>query len=149
LFQEVREKRGLAYSVYSFVSSFLDSGLLGVYVGTGDNTVSRVLQVVLREMNRIAENSISPKELRSAKEQLKGNLLLSLESTDSRMSRLAKNEMFFHRFVSIDEVIEGIEKVSAHEICKLANQIFKPASLSLTVLGPVTEKAIPKGLLSS
>jgi predicted Zn-dependent peptidase len=149
LFQEVREKRGLAYSVYSFVSSFLDSGLLGVYVGTGDNTVSRVLQVVLREMNRIAENSISPKELRSAKEQLKGNLLLSLESTDSRMSRLAKNEMFFHRFVSIDEVIEGIEKVSAHEIGKLANQIFKPASLSLTVLGPVTEKAIPKGLLSS
>ncbi len=149
LFQEVREKRGLAYSVYSFVSSFVDSGLLGVYAGTGDQTVRRVLQVILREMTRLAENSIRPKELRSAKDQLKGNLLLSLESTDSRMSRLAKNEIFFHRFISADEIIEGIEKVSAEEICSLAQEIFRPASLSLTVLGPVTEKTIPQTLLTS
>ena len=149
LFQEVREKRGLAYSVYSFVSSFVDSGLLGVYVGTGDHTVRRVLQVILREMTRLAENSIRPKELRSAKDQLKGNLLLSLESTDSRMSRLAKNEIFFHRFISTDEIIEGIEKVSAEEICSLAQEIFRPDSLSLTVLGPVTDKTVPKTLLAT
>ena len=149
LFQEVREKRGLAYSVYSFASSFVDSGLLGVYVGTGDHTLNRVLQVILREMKRLAENSIRPKELRSAKEQLKGNLLLSLESTDSRMSRLAKNEIFFHRFVSTEEIIEGIEKVSAEEISSLAQEIFRPDSFSLTVLGPVTEKNIPKTLLAA
>ncbi len=149
LFQEVREKRGLAYSVYSFASSFVDSGLLGVYVGTGDHTLNRVLQVILREMKRLAENSIRPKELRSAKEQLKGNLLLSLESTDSRMSRLAKNEIFFHRFVSTEEIIEGIEKVSAEEIGSLAQEIFRPDSFSLTVLGPVSEKTIPKTLLAA
>jgi predicted Zn-dependent peptidase len=149
LFQEVREKRGLAYSVYSFASSFVDSGLLGVYVGTGDHTLNRVLRVILREMKRLAENSIRPKELRSAKEQLKGNLLLSLESTDSRMSRLAKNEIFFHRFVSTEEIIEGIEKVSAEEIISLAQEIFRPDSFSLTVLGPVTEKTIPKTLLAA
>jgi len=139
----------LAYSVYSFVSSFMDSGLLGVYAGTGDHTLRRVLQVILREMTKLAEISIRPKELRSAKNQLKGNLLLSLESTDSRMSRLAKNEMFFHRFISSEEIIEGIEKVSAEEICSLAQEIFRPDSLSLTVLGPVTEKAVPPTLGAS
>jgi len=148
LFQEVREKRGLAYSVYSFVSSFVDSGLLGVYAGTGIHNLRRVLQVILREMTRLAENSIRPKELRSAKDQLKGNLLLSLESTESRMSRLAKNEIFFHRFISTEEIIEGIERVSAEEICSLAQGIFRPDSLSLTVLGPITEKDIPQSLLT-
>ena len=149
LFQEVREKRGLAYSVYSFVSSFVDSGLLGVYAGTGIHNLRRVLQVILREMTRLAENSIRPKELRSAKDQLKGNLLLSLESTESRMSRLAKNEIFFHRFISTEEIIEGIERVSAEEICSLAQGIFRPDSLSLTVLGPITAKDIPPTLLTS
>jgi predicted Zn-dependent peptidase len=149
LFQEVREKRGWAYSVYSFVSSFMDSGLLGVYAGTGDRTLGRVLQVISREMTKLAEKAIRPKELRSAKDQLKGNLLLSLESTDSRMSRLAKNEIFFHRFISTEEIIEGIENVSAEQIRSLAQEIFRPDSLSLTVLGPVTEKSIPPTLLTT
>jgi predicted Zn-dependent peptidase len=146
LFQEIREKRGLAYSVYSFLSSFIDSGMLGVYVGTGENTLTRVLQLILREIKKLSENSLKPKELRSAKEQLKGNLLLSLENMDSRMGRLAKNELYFHRFVSTEEIIEGIEKVKAEEVNALADQTFEPGSLSLTILGPVTEKAIPKNL---
>jgi len=149
LFQEIREKRGLAYSVYSFLSSFMDSGMLGVYVGTGDSTLSRVLQLILREMKKLAGDSLRPKELRAAKEQLKGNLLLSLESMESRMSRLAKNELYFNRFVSTEEIIEGIEKVRAEEICALAHKTFQSDSLSLTVLGPVTEKAIPNGLLAT
>ncbi len=149
LFQEVREKRGWAYSVYSFVSSFVDSGLLGIYAGTGVPTLKRVLQVILREMARLADHSIRPKELRSAKDQLKGNLLLSLESTDSRMSRLAKNEIFFHRFIPTEEIIEGIEEVSAEEVCSLAQEIFRQDSLSLTVLGPVTEENVPPTLLTS
>lgn len=149
LFQEIRERRGLAYSVYSFLSSFMDSGMLGVYVGTGDRTLSRVLQLVLREMKKLAGDSLRPKELRAAKEQLKGNLLLSLESMESRMSRLAKNELYFNRFVSTEEIIEGIEKVRVEEICALAHKTFQSDSLSLTVLGPVTEKAIPQGLFAA
>ncbi len=147
LFQEIREDRGLAYSVYSFLSSFKDSGMLGVYVGTGDNTLSAVLRIILREMKKMAGDSLKPKELRSAKEQLKGNLLLSMESTDSRMGRLAKSEIYFNRFISTEEIIEGIERVSADEVADLARQLFRPESLSLTVLGPVTEKNIPPGLL--
>ena len=147
LFQEIREDRGLAYSVYSFLSSFKDSGMVGVYVGTGDNTLSAVLKIILREMKKLAGDSLKPKELRSAKEQLKGNLLLSLESTDSRMGRLAKSEIYFNRFISTEEIIEGIERVSADEVADLARQLFRPESLSLTVLGPVTEKNIPPGLL--
>jgi predicted Zn-dependent peptidase len=149
LFQEIREKRGLAYSVYSFLSSFVDSGMLGVYVGTGEKTLNRVLQIILREMHKLAEVYLKPQELRAAKEQLKGNLLLSLESTDSRMGRLAKNEIYFKRFIKTEEIIEGIEKVSAAEVCQLAQQIFRPQFLSLTALGPVTEKEIPKGIVQA
>jgi predicted Zn-dependent peptidase len=149
LFQEIREKRGLAYSVYSFLSSFMDSGMVGVYVGTGDHTLSRVLQLILREMKKLSENSLGPKELRSAKEQLKGNLLLSLESMDSRMGRLAKNQLYYNRFVSTEEIIEGIEKVKTEEVTALARQTFKPDSLSLTILGPVTEKDIPRRLFAA
>ena len=149
LFQEIREKRGLAYSVYSFLSSFADSGMLGVYVGTGEKTLNRVLQIILREMHRLSEVYLKPQELRAAKEQLKGNLLLSLESTDSRMGRLAKNEIYFQRFIETPEIIEGIEKVTAAEVCQLAQQLFKPQFLSLTALGPVTEKEIPKGVVQA
>jgi predicted Zn-dependent peptidase len=147
LFQEIRENRGLAYSVYSFLSSFIDSGMIGVYVGTGENTLTSVLKIIRREMKKLAENSLKSGELRSAKEQLKGNLLLSLESTDSRMGRLAKSEIYFHRFVTTEEIIEGIESVSAEEVAELSRQLFQKTSLSLTVLGPVTEKDIPRGLL--
>jgi predicted Zn-dependent peptidase len=118
--------------------------MLGVYVGTGESTLARVLQLVLREMKKLSENSLKPSELRSAKEQLKGNLLLSLENMDSRMGRLAKNELYFHRFVSTEEIIESIEEVKAEEVSALAHQAFKPQSLSLTILGPVTEKSIPE-----
>jgi predicted Zn-dependent peptidase len=148
LFQEIREDRGLAYSVYSFLSSFKDSGMLGVYVGTGENTLSAVLKIILREMKKLTEGSLKPKELRSAKEQLKGNLLLSLESTDSRMGRLAKSQIYFDRFIPTEEIIAGIEQVTVDEVVFLTRQLFQPGSLSLTVLGPVTEKDIPRGLLA-
>ncbi len=149
LFQEIRENRGLAYSVYSFLSSFIDSGMIGVYVGTGEKTLASVLKIIRREMTKLAENSLKSGELRSAKEQLKGNLLLSLESTDSRMGRLAKSEIYFHRFVPTEEIIEGIENVSADDVAELARKLFQTTPLSLTVLGPVTEKDIPRGLLES
>lgn len=148
LFQEIREKRGLAYSVYSFISSFFDSGILGIYVGTADNALNRVLQILLREIRNLTEDYPKPKELASAKEQLKGNLLLSLESTDSRMNRLAKSEIYFKRFIKVEEIIEGIEKVKAEEVSALAKRIFNPEYLSLTVLGPVKKEKIPAHLLA-
>ncbi len=148
LFQEIREKRGLAYSVYSFISSFFDSGILGIYVGTGDNALNRVLQILLREIKNLTEDYPKPKELASAKEQLKGNLLLSLESTDSRMNRLAKSEIYFKRFIKVEEIIEGIEKVKAEEVSALAKKLFNPEFLSLTVLGPVKKEQIPAHLLA-
>ena len=123
--------------------------MLGVYVGTGDNKLSRVLQLILKEMKKLSANSLGRKELRSAKEQLKGNLLLSLESMDSRMGRLAKNQLYYNRFVSTEEIIEGIEKVKAEEVTALAHQTFKPGALSLTILGPVTEKDIPGSLFAA
>jgi predicted Zn-dependent peptidase len=146
LFQEIREDRGLAYSVYSFLSCFRDSGMLGVYAGTGENTLTAVLKIILREMKKLAQDSLKPKELRSAKEQLKGNLLLSLESTDSRMGRLAKSEIYFQRMIRSEEIIEGIERVTVDEVTALARQLFQPESLSLTVLGPVKERDLPRGL---
>ncbi len=149
LFQEIREKRGLAYSVYSFLSSFVDSGMLGVYAGTAENTVAKVLKIIHREMKKLSQDTLKSKELRSAKEQLKGNLLLSLESTDNRMGRLAKNEIYFKRFVRTEEIIEDIEKVTTDEVCTLARQIFQPDSLSLTILGPVKGKDIPQDLFAA
>lgn len=149
LFQEIREKRGLAYSVYSFLSSFADGGMLGVYAGTGERTLTRVLQIIRREMHKLAAVHLKPQELRAAKEQLKGNLLLSLESTDSRMGRLAKNEIYFKRFIPTAEILSGIESVSSAEVCRLAQQLFQPGVLSLTALGPVTEKEIPGGIVQA
>ncbi len=149
LFQEIREDRGLAYSVYSFLSSFKDSGMIGVYVGTGEKTVPEVLKIVMREMKKLSQDSLKEKELRSAKEQLKGNLLMSLESTDSRMGRLAKSEIYFHRFIPTSEIIDGIEQVTADEVGELAQQLFLPGSLSLTALGPVKEADIPAGLIAA
>jgi len=106
------------------------------------------LKIILREMKKLTEGSLKPKELRSAKEQLKGNLLLSLESTDSRMGRLAKSQIYFDRFIPTEEIIAGIEQVTVDEVVFLTRQLFQPGSLSLTVLGPVTEKDIPRGLLA-
>jgi predicted Zn-dependent peptidase len=147
LFQEIREKKGLAYSVYSFLASFLDSGLLGIYAGTGENTLGSVLRIIWRELKKLADGSLRQKELNSAKEQLKGNLLLSLENTESRMNRLAKNEIYYERFISTEEILEEIEKVSIDQVSALAARVFRSESLSLTLLGPVTEKAIPPGIL--
>ncbi|HSR13432.1 MAG TPA: pitrilysin family protein, partial [Thermodesulfobacteriota bacterium] len=149
LFQEIRENRGLAYSVYSFVSSFQDSGMMGVYVGTGEKSVSSVLKIIRREMRKLSQDSLKEKELRSAKEQLKGNLLLSLESTDSRMGRLAKSEIYFQRYISTEEIIEGIERVTTDQVSELAHELFTAESFSLTALGPVKEKDIPSGLVAA
>jgi predicted Zn-dependent peptidase len=142
LFQEVREKRGLAYSVYSFQASYFDAGMLGVYVGTGRETVAQVVELLAENFSRLKKEDVSADELRIAKEQLKGNLLLSTESTGSRMSKLAMNEIYFGRQLDIDDVIEDIERVDAGDVRAISADLFRPEYLGLTVLGDVDGDAL-------
>ena len=107
LFQEVREKRGRVYSIYSFISSFIDSGYFGVYAGTNPEWIDEVLEVTVAELRKVERNGLEPAELARAKSQLQGNMLLGMESTDSRMNRLARNEIYFRRDVSLEELSIG------------------------------------------
>lgn len=140
LFQEIREKRGLAYNVYSFLSSFLDSGLLGIYLGTDAGQANRALEVIHREIRKIQKGKVSRTDLRATKEHLIGGLLLSSENTDTQMMRLAKNEGVFGRHVSYDEVVARIEKVTVDDVVAVAEQAFKGRGVSLVTLGPLEEK---------
>jgi predicted Zn-dependent peptidase len=135
LFQEVREKRGLVYSIYSYLASHSDSGSLVIYAGTGQEKMDDVVAIILQEMKRLKSEPLTLEELQSAKEQLKGNILLSLESSDNRMSRLAKNEVYFGRYQPVQEVIDGFDQVSAESVLDLGRLIFKDLSLNLVLMG--------------
>jgi predicted Zn-dependent peptidase len=137
LFQEVREKRGLAYSVYSFQAAYVDAGMLGVYVGTGREAVTEVVELLSENFSLLKNEDVSSEELRIAKEQLKGNLLLSTESTGSRMSKLAMNQIYFGKQLEIDDVIEEIERVDADDVRAISGDLFRPEYLGLTVLGDI------------
>jgi predicted Zn-dependent peptidase len=141
LFQEVRERRGLAYSVYSFVSSYSDTGLLGVYVGVDKSNTDQVISLIMKEMKRLKETPIDDSELRNAKEHLKGGVYLAAESTDNQMTRLAHNEITFGRYVTLDELTRKIEAVTAEEIMALADETFKDKAVTLALLGPIDGNA--------
>ncbi|MDO8445304.1 MAG: pitrilysin family protein [Deltaproteobacteria bacterium] len=147
LFQEIREKRGLAYSVYSYLNTYSDTGYLGVYVGTGEGQYKEVLGLVRDELTKLKDELIETEELQSAKEQIKGNLILGMESTDSWMTKLAKNEIYFGRDVPIDEVMAGIDAVTAEGVRDLAGRMFKEKALSLAVVGGIDKEDIPAELL--
>jgi predicted Zn-dependent peptidase len=136
LFQEIREKRGLAYSVYSFVNSHVDTGLLGVYAGIGPENVEETLQVIRKELSTLAEEPISAAELSAAKEYLKGSMYLNAESSDSRMNRLAKNEFLFGRHVPFEEIEEGINRVSAEAIHEWFREVYQTDRFALMLFGP-------------
>jgi predicted Zn-dependent peptidase len=135
LFQEVREKRGRVYSIYSFLSAFLDCGYFGIYAGTSPDWVDEVIEVSLKEIAKVARDGLRPEELARAKSQLKGNMLLGMESTDSRMNRLARNEIYFRRDIPLEEIAREIESVSNQEIVDLASSCFKPERMGLIMLG--------------
>lgn len=145
LFQEIREKRGLAYDVGSYLTSYRDAGILGVYVATEPEHVKETLAVIKAELARCAAERISETELRSAKELLKGNYLLGMESTDNRMSGLAKGEIYFGRCIPPDEVVAGIDAVQSEEILALAGRIFQTDRLTVAALGPVSDDALNDG----
>lgn len=146
LFQEVREKRGLAYSVYSFADSYIDSGYVGVYLGVDRETVNEAFEVIGDQLQRLCEDRISDQELCDAKDYAKGGMYLAAENMESRMTRNARNEYCFGRYVPIDEVARAIDKVSSEEIRALACKLFSQ-ELSAAVLGPVKQDEINWRLL--
>jgi predicted Zn-dependent peptidase len=132
LFQEIREKRGLAYSVYSYHSSHIDSGLFTLYAGTAPGQTEEVLQVTMDVLHGVKSNGMTEAELRRGKEQLKGSLILSLESTSSRMNRLGKNELLIAKHYNLDELIARIEKVSLEQVQTVINTMFaQPFAMSM------------------
>ena len=135
LFQEIRERRGKAYSVYSFLSSYLDAGYLGVYVGTSAEWTREVVEVICAEIRRLLREGLAPGELARAQTQMKGSMLLGLETSDSRMSRIAKNEIYFGRDVPLEEVAAGIDAVTNDDVLRVAGRLFGAGTLALTVLG--------------
>jgi predicted Zn-dependent peptidase len=134
LFQNVREKRGLVYSISSGVSAYSDAGLLTVYAGTGLDSVDEVLGLTLLEMRRLRDERLSDDELRRAKDHLKGSLMLSLENTGARMSHLARHEIYFGRQFGLDEIAAGIEAVTADDVGRIAADVFA-GQPGLSVLG--------------
>ena len=137
LFQEIREKRGKAYSIYSFMSSYRDVGYLGIYAGTKSDWVEEVVGVITTICRRFIEEEISAEDLARAKSQVIGNTILGLESSDSWMSHLARNEIYFGKAISMEEISEGIRVVSREDIIDLAREIFRPEGMALTLLGNV------------
>jgi predicted Zn-dependent peptidase len=139
LFQEIREKRGLAYAIYSYLTSYMDTGLFGIYVGTGSEKLREVLGLIREGMKRFSSELLTETELRSAKELIKGNYLLGMESTDNRMAGLARNEIYFGRQVTPEEVIARIDAVDREEIRSLAARMFRSDALTVAAVGPVSE----------
>jgi predicted Zn-dependent peptidase len=135
LFQNIRERQGLAYAIYSDLSPYRDTGCLSVYAGTSRESAAKVVQCIVSEFRKLKAEPVPHEELRRSKDQLKGSLMLSLESSTARMSNLARQEMYFDRFYSMDELLEKIESVTSEELQQLANEFFHTDSIAVTVLG--------------
>jgi len=138
LFQTIREERGLAYAIYSDLSPYSDTGSLCVYAGTSAGKALEVVDLVMAEFSNLKEKLLPDEELRRGKDQLKGNILMGLESSNSRMANLARQEMYFHQFFTAEEVIARIEAVTADEIQTMAKRLFIPDRIAITLLGRLT-----------
>ena len=136
LFQEIREKRGMAYSVYSYSSQYGDTGQIGVYVGTREDNLAECLEITVAELTDIARGNVRPDELTRAKENLKGRILLSLESTSARMTRLGKSTITETPLLTPEEIVERLEAVTAPEVAELADALLAPERLSVAGIGP-------------
>jgi predicted Zn-dependent peptidase len=144
LFQNVREKRGLAYAVFSGLSAYRDAGTFTVYAGCANDVVGEVIDLVVEELRGMKKSAVPDAELRRAKDHLKGSLMLSLESTASRMSHLARQEIYFDRQFGLDETLNGIERVTPDDLLRVAGDLFRNGSLAVTVLGNVNGLELPK-----
>jgi len=135
LFQNIRERQGLAYAIYSELNPYRDAGCFSVYAGTSRETAPRVVQSIVSEFRGLKTNEVTAEELNRAKAQLKGSLMLSLESSTARMTNLARQEMYFGQFIGLDEIIQRVEAVSAEDLIGLAQEFFQPDLIAVTVLG--------------
>jgi predicted Zn-dependent peptidase len=140
LFQEIREKRGLAYSVYSFVSQYAETGQIGIYVGTREDNLVEALQITAEQIADIAAGNLAVRELKRAQENLKGRLMLGMESTSARMTRLGKSLLTDAEILPLDRVIAEIDAVEAEAVCALAAELLDPERLSAAGIGPSEER---------
>jgi len=148
LFQNIRERQGLAYAIESDLSPYTDSGVLSVYAGTSRESAAQLIRSVSDEFRSVRAEGVSDEELRRAKDHLKGSMMLSLESTSARMSNLARQEMYLHRFISLDEMLAAIEAVSREEVHIIARELFVPERITLTVLGSLNGFRATRDLLA-
>jgi predicted Zn-dependent peptidase len=144
LFQSIREDRGLVYNVFSASNSFKDSGYLTIYAGTSAEQLGETIAAAMEELRRIKEEPVGDEELQRNKDQLKASLMLNLESTSSRMSALAQQEMIFGRFISPDEIIERVNAVTSDGVRRIANEIFQSEALAVTVLGDLGDFTVER-----
>jgi predicted Zn-dependent peptidase len=148
LFQNIRERQGLAYSIYSDLNPYRDTGCLSVYAGTSIESASNVVESIVSEFRKLKNEPVPEEELRRSKDQLKGSLMLSLESTTARMSNLARQEMYFDHFVGLDEIIERVEAVGVEDLKKYAEESFQTDSIAVTVLGNLDDLKISREQLT-
>jgi predicted Zn-dependent peptidase len=148
LFQTIREERGLAYSIYSELSPFRDTGLLSIGAGVAIDKTEETLALTMAELTRLKQQTVGDAELRRAKDQLKSNIVLGLESSSSRMANLARQQMYFGRFFGVEEITREIEAVTPEEVQRLANEIFRPEAMALTLLGNLGEMKVERGDLA-
>ena len=148
LFQNVREKQGLVYSIFSELNPFRDTGMLSVYAGTSRESAPKVVQSIVHECRELKTQPISEEELKRAKDQLKGSLMLSLESSTARMSNLARQEMYYDHFFTMDEIIDRIQAVTVEDLLQSANELFQPQLIAVTVLGNLNGLKITRDSLA-
>ena len=142
LFQHIREERGLAYAVFSNLTTYSDTGTVTVYAGCANEKVGEVVDLTLQELRVLRDTPVTADELTRAKDHLKGSLMLSLENTSSRMSQLARHEIYFGRSFTLDEILASIERVSADDVRRVANDLFQDANLVATVVGPESSSPV-------
>ncbi|HEY1265830.1 MAG TPA: pitrilysin family protein, partial [Candidatus Binatia bacterium] len=145
LFQEIREKRGRVYSVYSFLSSYRDIGYLGIYAGTSVEWSEEVVGLVIREIKKLAAGEVRAEEIERTRNQLVGNIILGLEGSDSWMRDIAKDEIYFGRAISLDDVIRDIRAVTRDDVVELAASILRPEAMALTLLADIGKKKLDFG----
>ena len=144
LFQNVREKRGLAYAVFSGLSAYRDAGSMTIYAGCANDAVGELIDVVIGELRRMKDEALPQAELQRAKDHLKGSLMLNLESTSSRMSHIARQEIYFDRQFGLDETLEGVERVTCEDVQRVARDLFTDNAVAATVVGAVNGLEIPR-----
>jgi predicted Zn-dependent peptidase len=148
LFQTVREEHGLAYSIFSDLNPYRDTGSLCVYAGTSSAHCLQVIELIMCEFRRLKCEALPDEELQRAKDQLKGNIILGLESSMSRMSNLARQEMYFEHFFGVDEIMEKVDTVTSDEVMAMANSLFDPDKVAVTLLGRLDGLKISRAQLA-